>query len=97
MLTVAGVSLPFLDVIETVVGFEYEGNPFLTTGIILPQVAWIVFVFLHLALSASVIFLGGKASLEAEVGARATLEGLVLFMAIVTGMNAILLKLYGAF
>lgn len=98
ILTAFGVILTFVDVIETWVGYEHEGNPLVIQIIeLLAEGGWIIFVLFHVAAAIFVVLLGWKGRFEEEVRVRATLFGVVVYLAILTVMNALLLRLYGVF
>lgn len=94
ILTVLGVILLFVDVIETWVGFEFEGSFFVILTIkLVPAYGWFIFILAHVGASVLVVFLGWQGKPQKE--ARIILTFLVILLGILTGMNAVLLKLYG--
>jgi len=98
ILTALGVILTFVDVIETWIGYEHEGNPFVIQTIeLLAEGGWIIFVLFHIAASFLVVLLGWKGISEEESKVRAALFFVVVYLVILTMMNALLLRLYGAF
>ena len=98
ILTALGVILAFVDVTETWFGYEYEGNPFVIQIIkLFSEGGWIIFVLFHVVASFFIVFLGWKGKSEEEVGVRAILFFIVVYLVILTMMNALLLWLYGVF
>lgn len=96
MLTALGVVLTYVDVIVTWVGYKYEGNPFVIQIIeLLAEGGWFVFVLFHAGASLLVVFFGWKGKSEEEVKVRAVLFFVVVYLVILTAMNAVLLALYG--
>lgn len=91
-----GIVFPFIDIIETWIGFEHEGNPFLLWSIEnLPiGYGWSLFILQHLVLSFLALYLGWKGKSQEALLPRAFLVLLDTFLVITTLGNAILLSLY---
>lgn len=94
ILAVLGVILPFVDVVETWFGYEHEGNPFVIHTIgLLAEGGWLIFILSHVVASMLVVILGWRSMSEKEVIARAILFGSVVYLILLTVMNALLLKI----
>lgn len=98
ILIVIGVILSFVDIVETWFGYEHEGNPFVILTIqLLAEGGWAIFVFSHLVLSIFIALLGLKGRSEEEVIVRAALFGIVVYLVILTVINALSLGIYTFF
>ena len=98
ILTTIGFVLPWIDVVETWVGFKHEGNPFLTVfHTISPGNMWILFIVGHLGLSMFSVLCGLKGKSQEGVRWRFFLAFLDILMVIITMLNALFLFLYGFF
>lgn len=95
ILTAVGVILPFVDVFETLIGLRYEieGNPFINSTP--PEYHLPLLIITHIGYSALVFILGWKGKSQEKVRVQFALVLFVVFMVIVTVINAILLKWYG--
>lgn len=91
-----GTIFPFIDVIETWIGFEYEANPLIKSY---GEYGWLVFIFVHLAASfiafLSLFYVDWTGKSKNKICTRATLGWLDIFWMIVVITNAFSLKLYG--
>jgi hypothetical protein len=89
ILSIAGVILPWIDVIETIVGLEHEGNPFLLYWINLsPIIGWGSFILAHLLFSGLSYCLGNLGSKPEKIRYRALLVGLDIYLLILIALNA---------
>ena len=95
ILTVAGVILPFVDVFETLIALKYgrEGNPII--NLTPPEYQFAFLATTHIGLSALAFSLGWKGRSQENVRIRFGLMLIVIFEAILTVINALLLKFYG--
>lgn len=95
VLTVVGVVLPWIDVLETAVGFEYDGNAFLLGQYNLsPLFMTTLFVLSHFLLSI-LAFTSGKSSRKPEnIVWKFILVFLDAWLVILVIMNAVNLYLW---
>ena len=93
-LTTIGVVLPFMDVVETCMGFEHEGNAFFLWIIQMlgSQIGWVIFISFHVMWSLIAVFMGWKGRNEDGKEYRALLVFWDLILSFLIIYNAIALE-----
>ena len=88
IITALGFILPFVDIIETWIGFEYEGNPLLL--LIPEEYMWPIFISSHIAFSFVMLCIGKKGMAEVNANHRVFLTLITFCLLLLTVMNVVL-------
>lgn len=91
VVTALGFILLFVDIIETWVAFEYEGNLIL---LLIPrEYLWQIFISFHIVGSVILLWLGKKGMMKENISHRAILTFATVYLILLTVMNAVLYPL----